>query len=79
MRRAVVRSTPIGKLIEGFLDGNENDLSPDLWNELEELAATVDDEVTELNDKIFELENKVEDLAIKVESLEDEILNMEEI
>ncbi|WP_026582149.1 hypothetical protein [Bacillus sp. J33] len=58
---AKMRKSEIAGLIEAFLDDNEDDLSPNMFVALEEVADEIDDRVQELEEKIEELEAKMED------------------
>ena len=53
------RNTDIGKLLEKFLDDNEQDLSPNMFNALEEVAEEVDSMVDDL---LVEIEERKEEL-----------------
>ena len=59
---ATRRKTAIGELVENFLDENEHDISANLWNLLEDLAAEVDSQAKELEERIEELEEGIEEL-----------------
>ena len=72
------RKTDIGKLVEGFIDKNLEDLSPVMYQLLEELASKVDEEVNELEDKLAESENDYADLNDRYDELRGELSDMEE-
>lgn len=72
------RKTEIGKLVEGFIDKNLEDLSPVMYQLLEELAREVDEEVNELEDKLAESENDYADLNDRYDELRGELSDMEE-
>jgi hypothetical protein len=55
---ATARKTDIGGLVESFLDEFSDSISPSLWDELESLAADVDEAVLELEKQIDKLEAK---------------------
>ena len=63
------RNHDIAKLLEHFLDNNEDNLPPLMFKALDELAGEIDEQVGELigekfdlNDKITQLENELEEL-----------------
>lgn len=63
------RNTDIGKLLEKFLDDNEQDLSPNMFNALEEVAEEVDSMVGDL---LVEIEERKEELEEIRKELEEE-------
>ncbi|MEA1855617.1 hypothetical protein U9M49_21375 [Cytobacillus sp. OWB-43] len=67
---SILRETDIAKLVESFLDDNEDDLSPNMFNALEEVAEEIDSQVTDLLDQIDELEVRVKELEEELEEIE---------
>lgn len=63
------RNTDIGKLLEKFLDDNEQDLSPNMFSALEEVAEEVDSMVDDL---LVEIEERKEELDEIRKELEEE-------
>lgn len=61
------RNTDIGKLLEKFLDDNEQDLSPNMFNALEDVAEEVDDMVYDLLVEIEERKEELEEIRKKLE------------
>lgn len=64
------RSTTIAQMLEHFLDENEENLPPNMFKELDELAGNIDDGVSEMEVEIEKLNNNVEELENKIEELE---------
>lgn len=58
---AISRKTDIASVLEVFLDSNEDDLSPNLFSALEEVAEDIDDQVGSLLTRIEELEAELEE------------------
>lgn len=67
---SILRETDIAKLVESFLDDNEEDLSPNMFNALEEVAEEIDSQVSDLLDQIDELEVRVKELEEELEEIE---------
>lgn len=75
---SIARNTKIGKEVESFIDSFENDLSPKLNEELEKLAADIDEMTDELEDTVQILQNERDELreALRdAESERDELSN----
>lgn len=64
---AKIRRTEIGSLLENFLDDNEDDLSPNMFNALEDVAAEVDDLASDLLVEIEERKEELEELKAEME------------
>ncbi|TDT83136.1 hypothetical protein DEU41_0577 [Bacillus sp. AG1163] len=65
------RKTDIASLLEGFLDDNEDNLSPNMFRELNELAGDIDESVSELQEEIEDLKQEKEELTETVKQLEE--------
>jgi archaellum component FlaC len=65
------RSTDVASELESFLDSNEDDLSPNMFSALNELAGTIDEQVVELNQEITDLKDEVESLKNQINQLEE--------
>jgi hypothetical protein len=59
---ASVRKTDIASILESFLDENEEDLSPRMFTDLNDIAGEIDDAAHELHSQIDDLVNENEDL-----------------
>lgn len=61
------QTTEIGKILERFLDTYEDDLSPNMFRELNDLAGEIDTEVSNLETEINELREEKESLEKEME------------
>ncbi|MDP4087620.1 MAG: hypothetical protein Q8934_23945 [Bacillota bacterium] len=55
---SISRKTAIGSAVENFLDSNSENISPQLWEDLESLAEEVDELASDLEQRISELEDE---------------------
>lgn len=62
---ASVRKTDIASILESFLDENEEDLSPRMFTDLNDIAGEIDDAAEKLHSQIDDLVNENEDLKNK--------------
>lgn len=69
---SVVRNTEIAKELERFLDANEEDLSPNLYEALESLAADVDIMAEKLEDENEDLKSEIKELKERLRDTESE-------
>ncbi|MDI6677732.1 hypothetical protein QMA02_17985 [Bacillus wiedmannii] len=65
------RKTDIASMLESFLDTNEEDLSPKMFQELNDLAGDIDESVSELQEEIEDLKQEKEELTETVKKLEE--------
>lgn len=63
------RNTENASLIEMFLDENENDLSPNMFAALEDVAEEIDSRVRNLFEEIEELNDTIEELNEELEAV----------
>jgi hypothetical protein len=56
---AKVRTTDIASVLESFLDSNEEDLSPNMFAALEDVASEIEDMAKELEKRISDLEDEL--------------------
>lgn len=63
------RNTEIASLIEMFLDENENDLSPNMFAALEDVAEEINSRVRNLFEEIEELNDTIEELNEELEAV----------
>lgn len=66
------RSTDIATLLENFLDNNADDLSPNMFNELDSLAEEIDEKAEELEEQISDLQSDVEELTNRMNESEED-------
>ena len=74
---STLRQTDIAKMVESFIDSNEDDLSPNLFQALDELAGDIDNLCEEIQELDQELKDDARELMEKVEQLEKEIEKLE--
>lgn len=67
---ATSRKTDAGSLVESFIDYNKEDLSINMIEALEKLAAEIDDHV---ENELSELEYHIENLRMETEDLREEL------
>ncbi|PEU05192.1 hypothetical protein CN527_02290 [Bacillus cereus] len=67
---ATSRKTDAGSLVESFIDDNKEDLSINMIEALEKLAAEIDDHV---ENELSELEYQIENLQMETEDLREEL------
>ncbi|WP_144641290.1 hypothetical protein [Bacillus cereus] len=65
------RKTDIASMLESFLDTNEEDLSPKMFQELNDLAGDIDESVSVLQEEIEDLKQEKEELTGTVKKLEE--------
>jgi archaellum component FlaC len=61
------RSTAIASELESFLDSNEDDLSPNMFKKLDDLAEEIDRQAEALERRIGDLEEEVRELQREAE------------
>ncbi|MED1013663.1 hypothetical protein P4T54_24875 [Bacillus mycoides] len=67
---ATSHKTDAGSLVESFIDYNKEDLSINMIEALEKLAAEIDDHV---ENELSELEYQIENLQMETEDLREEL------
>jgi len=77
-RQSIVRRTDAASELESFLDSETENLSPYLFDELEKVAGTIDEMVSELEEILDEANDDIEELNAQIERLETQIDEMEE-
>lgn len=66
------RKTSPAQSVEHYLDEYEDHLTYNAYNALEEVAADIDDQTTDLLDTIEELETKIENLEKQLEDVQND-------
>ncbi len=77
-RQAISRKTDAASELETFLDSEADNLSPYMFDELEKVAETIDETVSELEESIDTANDEIEDLQSEIESLERRIDELED-
>lgn len=72
-RQASSTNSRLMTALESFLDDNIEDISPNLFTELDNLMMEMDESAEELEDKLRETENEASELTDRVEELEKEV------
>lgn len=76
--QAKSRSTALGELVEMFINNNIEKLSPVMYEELEELAKSIEEEATELDEQYDDLESRARELEESYDELCGEVSALEE-
>jgi len=76
--QAKTRTTSIGELVEMFINNNIEKLSPVMYEELEELAKSVEEEATELDNQYDDLEDRARELEESYDELCGDVSDLEE-
>lgn len=77
MAYATGRETDIAKMLESFIEENQHDITPNMFESLNDLAGDIDSEVEALENELSEAKDTVEKLEGEKESLEDRIDDLE--
>jgi polyhydroxyalkanoate synthesis regulator phasin len=64
------RKTDVASLLESYLDEHEDELSPNMFSGLDDLAEEIDDAAEELHEEIDDLKEEVADLKNQIKELE---------
>lgn len=65
------RNTEIASLLENFLDENQENLPPSMFNELDDLAEQIDSLVKEKEDELDELQSDNDEMKNQIIELEE--------
>lgn len=65
------RNTEIASLLENFLDENQENLPPSMFNELDDLAEQIDSLVKEKEDELDELQTDNDAMKNQITELEE--------